>query len=141
MLKYWIRIISNVNSFVYRVYDMLYNAVSQGVSSTSNNWAAQIKSILDDLGFSGVWLNQSHSVPNIKILKQRLIDQYKQMWCANVSQLSKLRYYVLFKDNFVIEPEKYLSCIVDVRYRTVLAKLGCHLIVWKLKREDIMESV
>ena len=43
---------------------MMYNDVIQGRYRVINNWAFQIKKILDELGFSDVWLKQKHIVPN-----------------------------------------------------------------------------
>ena len=82
MLKYWIRILenSNENPLVYKIYEMMYNDVIQGRYRVINNWAFQIKNILDELGFPDVWLNLKHIVPNFTLLKQRIADQYKQEW-------------------------------------------------------------
>ena len=77
MLKYWIRILenSNENPFVYKLYEIMYNEVLiQGRYRIIDNWSFQIKNVLDELGFSDVWLNQNHIVPNFTLLKQRIID-------------------------------------------------------------------
>ena len=123
MLKYWIRILenSNENSFVYKIYEMMYNDVIQGRYRVINNWAFQIKTILDELGFSYVWLNQKHIVPNFTLLKQRITDQYKQEWLIIVNDSSKLSYYRLYKNYVSLETEKYLS-ISNHRYRNALCK-------------------
>ena len=123
MLKYWIRILenSNENPFVYKIYEMMYNDVIQGRYRVINNWAFQIKKILDELGFSDVWLNQKHIVPNFTLLKQRITDQYKQEWLTIVNETSKLSYYRLYKNYLSLETEKYLS-ISNHRYRNALCK-------------------
>ena len=121
MLKYWIRILenSNENPFVYKIYEMMYNDVIQGRYRVINNWAFQIKTILDELGFSYVWLNQKHIVPNFTLLKQRITDQYKQEWLTIVNDSSKLSYYRLYKNYVSLETDKYLS-ISNHRYRNAL---------------------
>ena len=123
MLKYWIRILenSNENPFVYKIYEMMYNDVIQGRYRVINNWAFQIKKILDELGFSDVWLNQKHIVPNFTLLKQRITDQYKQEWLTIVNDSSKLSYYRLYKNYLSLETEKYLY-ISNHRYRNALCK-------------------
>ena len=81
----------------------MYNDVIQGRYRVINNWAFQIKKILDELGFSDVWLNQKHIVPNFTLLKQRITDQYKQEWLTIVNETSKLSYYRLYKNYLSLE--------------------------------------
>ena len=86
MLKYWIRILenNNENPFAYRIYEMMYNDIMQGRYRVIDNWAFQIKKILDEYGYCDVWLNQKHIVPNFILRKQRITDQYKQEWLTIV---------------------------------------------------------
>ena len=60
MIKYWIRIVKNYdsNSLVCKTYNMMYQEVTQGRANVSYNWAAQIKHMLDESGFTYVWNNQ-----------------------------------------------------------------------------------
>ena len=122
ILNYWIKILKNNNSLLNQIYIMQYNDVCNGRANIRNNWAAQVKNILDELGFSDVWINQHTILPHIMYLKQRLFDQYKQTWYSNVSQSSKLEYYVLFKNVLHLEPEKYLCHIKDARFKVALSK-------------------
>ena len=100
----------------------MYNDVIQGRCRVINNWAFQIKKILVELCFSDVWLYQKYIVPNFTLLKQRIIDQYKQEWLTNLNDSSKLTYYRLFKNYLSIETEKCLS-FRNHRYRNALCKL------------------
>jgi len=124
MIKYWIRIIEKYddNSLVYKTYNMMYLEVTHGRATIDYNWAAQIKMWLDELGFSDVWNNQKHMVPNFMSIKQRIIDQYKQLWLANITESRKLKWYRLFKENFCLEQEKYLLCINNYKFRNALCK-------------------
>ena len=69
MLNYWIKLIENKNSLMYKVYSMLCNDLNNGKTYNGHNWAFQIKSIIDDLGFSDIWLNQNVYTINISVLK------------------------------------------------------------------------
>ena len=68
MIKYWIRIIVNYdsrpNSLVCKTYDMMYQEVTQGRANVRYNWAAQIKHMLEEAGFTYVWNNQFDVLPN-----------------------------------------------------------------------------
>ena len=66
MIKYWIRIVENYdsNSLVCKTYNMMYQEVTQGRANVSYNWAAQIKHMLDESGFTYVWNNQFDVLPN-----------------------------------------------------------------------------
>ena len=101
---------------------MLFQDVRNGRRNV-NNWASEIKIILDDLGYSDVWINQFDLLPNISVLKERLYDQFKQLWHTKVFESSRLQYYAIFKDNFVTESEKYLHVLNDWKLRTALSRL------------------
>ena len=78
-------------------------------SNGVKNWASNVKSLLDNYGFSFVWTNP-HSV-NLKtfhlIFKERLIDVFKQTWVSDVSRSSP---HVLYKDfKQELEYERYLD--------------------------------
>ena len=52
MLSYWIKLIESKTFLMHKVYSMLCNDLSNGKTYNGHNWAFQIKSIIDDLGFS-----------------------------------------------------------------------------------------
>ena len=102
----------------------MYQEVIQGRANinVSYNWAAQIKHILDESGFTYVWNNQFDVLPNFLSIKQRIIDQYMQFWSSNINESSKLNWYRLFKDNFSLQSETYLNCIKNCKFRNALCK-------------------
>ena len=54
MIKYWIRIVEDYgsNSLVGKTYNMMNQEVTQGRANVSFNWAARIKHMLDESGFT-----------------------------------------------------------------------------------------
>ena len=100
----------------------MYQEVIQGRANVSYNWAAQIKHILDESGFTYVWNNQFDVLPNFLSIKQRIIDQYMQLWSSNINESSKLNWYRLFKNNFSLQTETYLNCINNFKFRNALCK-------------------
>jgi hypothetical protein len=77
-LKYWFSIINrNENSLIRVVYDHL----KKPRNHFKGNWVSEIKNLLDNLGYSEVWLDQEseervkmNSKPFLKLLKLRLED-------------------------------------------------------------------
>ena len=55
--------------------------------------------------------------------KQRVSDVYKQDWYSDVCTKDKLRTYRNFKS--MLEPEKYLLEITELKYRHALARMRC----------------
>ena len=90
---------------------MMYQEVTQGRANVSYTWAAQIKHMLDESGFTCVWNNQFDVLPNVLSIKPRIIDQYVQLWSSNINESSELDWYRLFKNNFSLQREKYLNSI------------------------------
>ena len=98
---------------------MLKNEVDSGCSD-SNNWAYQIKLILDRAGLTNIWLSQEISPTTIQHVKNRILDMYYQTWYANINNTSKLESYCIFKHKF--EFENYLDNIKDKKLRILLTK-------------------
>ena len=55
ILKYWFKILNSQDSLLYKVYTQQVNSLMQG--SAENNWVFQIKSLLNELGFTYLWDN------------------------------------------------------------------------------------
>ena len=66
----------------------MYQEVIQDRDNLSYNWTAQIKHILDESDFTYVWNNQFDVLPNFLSIKQRIIDQYMQLWSSNINESS-----------------------------------------------------
>ena len=122
MVKYWLNILSDRNSLLYKFYEMLHNGLSSGLTYSKKNRAYQVKCILDELGFSYLWFNQNCTLSHLALIKNRVFDQYRQTWISTVSDCSKLDMYSNFKDCLSYECEKYLSAISNVKLRVALTK-------------------
>ena len=99
---------------------MLKSDADIGVSYGGSNWAYQIKSILDDIGLSYVWLQQAEIDVPLNLIKQRLFDSYYQSWYSNINNSNRQLSYAGFKYEF--EFEKYLDFIGERKYRTALSR-------------------
>ena len=59
MSRYWIKLLtSNDNCLPKIIYCMLKNDIDNGRRYNELNWAYQIKSMLDSIGLSNIWIQQ-----------------------------------------------------------------------------------
>ncbi|XP_053395023.1 uncharacterized protein LOC128555740 isoform X1 [Mercenaria mercenaria] len=117
IIKYWGKIVSSSNILLVKLYE--YFLVSK---NNRNNWAYQVKCLLDNFGFSYVWNN-----PTLVDLdkfhlafKERVLDTFKQNWCQRMNDCGTLDMYKNFKTSFLFE--KYLD-LLPFKYRSALARL------------------
>ena len=91
------------------------------INENQDNWASKVQYILNDFGFSYVWMNQGVENINafIKIFKQRVKDIFIQNWDADLSQTSKAKTYILIKS---FDFKMYLDNIKMKKYRFALTK-------------------
>jgi hypothetical protein len=118
VLKYWLKVLNNTESPVFNLYMHQYNETLADPSC--KNWAKHVRCILDDLGCTDAWVQQSHMRYSFHELKTRLHDQYRQTWNAHIQESSKLDYYRRFKTNFGME--KYLASIQSTSLIKQVAK-------------------
>ena len=84
-------------------------------------WAEGIKPVLDELGFSHMWLNKNLQIPSNEMIRNQIRDHFTQNWFDTFSDSSKLEYYCQFKTSFKLE--KYFECISNDSLRSGLAAL------------------
>ena len=112
MIKYWIKILQqNGTSLLKNIYLMLKNDTDLNINYNGQNWASQIKLILQEHGFEYVWRQQSELVIPFHLIRKRTIDTYQQAWYSETNNSSRLRSCSIFKHNF--ELEKYLTLNLD----------------------------
>jgi hypothetical protein len=59
MIKYWLKILSSENnSLIRKMYNVMKEDDNNNISYNGNHWAYQIKTILNEIGFSFLWLQQ-----------------------------------------------------------------------------------
>ena len=105
------------------MYKLLYRLNKENVYKSP--WLNCVKTILEDCGFPGIWGSQV--IPCSKEcfkqqIKQRLFDQFRQKWAAEINQSSKCLNYRMFKSNFKME--HYLTTLT-YNNRRLLARFRC----------------
>ena len=129
-ISYWSKVVSEQDQptrLSYQMYTILYNLHKSNQCNSA--FIANIESILNSCGFSGIW--QSQDVINPRWLslaiKQKLNDQYTQNWQSSVETSSSGKIYKLLKEEF--KQSKYLRilsngyCKSFIRFRTRNTKL------------------
>ena len=120
LLKYWVKILNTDNILLKNVYHMLVDDVIAGNNYNGQNWAFQIKNMLNNLGFSHVWNNQEQNDIPFNEIKQRIIDQTNQEILMANTTSSKLETYCLFKLD--TSCESYLNKITLNKYKFALSR-------------------
>lgn len=110
IIRYWNRIINTDNLLLRNIYHMLLNDTINNRTYNGTNWAYQVKTLLDELGFSYIWNNQAqiHEFPYLQI-KRRILDTTEQNLIMSINSSSKLQAYCTFKQD--TEHEPYLNFI------------------------------
>ena len=109
------------NTLLYKVYEQQKNSIMQG--SSENNWVFQLKLLLNELGFTFLWNNQSITKLQLQMVIQCIYDQYYQSWYSEVNNSGKLE--TLKCLNKVFNFEKYLKCINLDCHRVALTRFRC----------------
>ena len=88
---------------------------------TEKSWAKSVKTLLENSGFYNVWLNQGVENEDVflPIFKQRLKDNYLQLWNSELDMSTRARTYRLFC-NFGYQ--QYLNCVTIEKYRIALSR-------------------
>ena len=136
MVVYWAKLVSsNQNKISNMIYSIVYKL--HDLEIFKSDWINTVRSILNESGFSGIWLSQTmpFSVDCLRHnLKIRLRDQIIQKWQEGISQSRKCTNYRIFKnifgfDNYLIElPEELRKYLTKFRCRNhrLPIEIGCH---------------
>ena len=121
VIKYWLKIVTqDKKPLVKKTYNMLYSATE--LDNRVNNWAAQVKRMLNTLGFGDVWLYQG--VNNIelflKLFEQRVNDNALQLWNQSLNNSRESKIYRELKTT--LEYSTHLNLIVQPKYRHYFVK-------------------
>ena len=133
MINFWNRIITGKQS---KIAHVLYCAL-RAMPNFESKWLKCIKEILCDAERPDLWDKQNDICSkNIsKIIKPRLIDQYKQSWHSSLQESSKGRNYALFKDR--IELETYFLKLQPKHYIPIVKfRTGNHYFPVEVARWD-----
>ncbi|MEW8546880.1 MAG: reverse transcriptase family protein, partial [Candidatus Thiodiazotropha sp.] len=121
ILKYWYKVINSQGSLLHKVYTQQLNDLNRGLDD--NNWAFQVMSLLNNLGFTYIWNTQNITKMQLNMVIQCVYDQYCQSWYESINSSSKLE--TLKCLNKVFGFEKYLSCITVDGHRIALTRFRC----------------
>jgi hypothetical protein len=140
-IKYWLKLIAlEEDCLLHSCYMLLYRNCLIG----KTNWASKIKDILCMYGFGWAW--ESQSVPDVAVFLndfcERVRDCELQRWSDEISKVSKLSTYNLFKESR--GEELYLTLNLPRRLLTTFARFrtGSHNLQievgrrYNLARED-----
>ena len=109
IIKYWCKIVQSENIILNRLYTLAVKDCLSGYT----NWVSRVQKLLDDYGFSEVFLNVNTCNSFVKfftsIFKSRLIDCFRQEWFGSIDRNRVLDEYKIFKVNFIYE--EYLDSV------------------------------
>ena len=120
LLKYWCKILTSNNCILKGLYVEMYkNCDSQ------NNWATNIKSILNRIGMSYIWSNQE--VINVDAFIKEVNQKIKDIFIQNngmiIERSSKCHLYKHITTTFCIQ--NYLTKCLPVNLRKAITKMRC----------------
>jgi hypothetical protein len=90
----------------------------------STNWAYDVKKIVIDLGFNGIWIDKNFFFDNsmLKIIKTRIFDQAKQDIFSKIEKSRKCPFYKYLIDGLNLQcylrksiPVKFQRCVSKIR--------------------------
>ena len=92
IIKYWLKLINTENIILKTMYDILVSDYDKG----RENWVSGVKYLLDEYGFSYVWLNPSSVNINTfpSNFKKRVVDCFIQKWHGDVGNCSRCSVFV-----------------------------------------------
>lgn len=101
---------------------MLADDAINNATYSGNNWAYNVKNMLDNLGLGYIWENQN-TIEHIpyQVIKQRIFDSANQELMMSINTSTKLQMYSSFKSDTAYEP--YLSKIRNRKYKFALSRL------------------
>ena len=87
-----------------------------------SNWALLVKYLLGSLGYNEVWLHKGVGDINLflKIVKQRLCDNFIQIWNAEINQSTRAIFY---RNIAVFKFQEYLDVVKVKKFRNALSRL------------------
>ena len=117
MVHYWLKLLKSRNNCVIKsIYSMLRNEADSNNSYNKLNWAYHVKSMLQSLGVTNLWIEQDMLMEQdnydalLTIIKQRILDQYYQPWYSEINNSQRLISYSRYKHTFQLE--SYLDIIM-----------------------------
>ena len=121
IVKYWYKILSDPCTLLNKVYKQEANDVDN--NSNMKSWSANVKSLLNDHGFSYIWNNQDVSQKQLNTVIQRMYDQFYQEFYACINVSSKMKTFKKISKLFILE--KYITSVEVEKHRIALSRFRC----------------
>jgi len=98
IIQFWCKIIHSDNIIIKKLYEDMF-------LSANDNWAKQVKLLLNSYGFTYVWINpDSVNLKTFRVLFQSsVLDNFKQAWWQNICNSGTLCTYKYLKASLSIE--------------------------------------
>ena len=86
IINYWnISVHADKKSLIYKMYNMLLNAVNDRQNYNGKKWTFQVKQLLDSNGLSYIWENQNPTPLQINSIINRIKDTYYQQRYSKIN--------------------------------------------------------
>ena len=122
IVKYWLKLVDlSPHRILKQCYYYQYNLAERNTPC----WALYVKHLLSTAGFGIVWLEQQVGNKDIFLREFgiRVKDIFIQNWNTELSTITKLDVYRMYKTDFLCE--NYLNQIGRREYRIALTRLRC----------------
>ena len=104
LLGFWYSIVHTGGKLSSTMYKIIYSNYING--HNTYNWLDNVKSILDDSGFSYIWIDQFYLGSKnmlLNLIDTSLKTQFEQTWQSNVNDSSKCTNYRMYKTEHCLE--------------------------------------
>ena len=116
IIRYWSKILSDPYCLLYKVYSQEVQDVN--INSNLKCWSSNVKLLLEELGFSNLWNEQSITKVQVELVIQRINDQFLQTFYSSVETTSKLDVFRRIDKQFKLE--KYITSVDNDKHRVFL---------------------
>ena len=118
IVKYWCKILSDLFTLLNKEYKQQANYVDN--NGNMKSWSANVKSLLNDLGFSYLWNNQVISQLQLNMVIQRIYDHFYQTFNASTNLSSNMETFKEISKLFKLE--KYITSVDVEKHRIALSR-------------------
>lgn len=104
IINFWSKtLLGKRSKLSYRLYSILYADYTTG--RYDYPWLSNVKSILDEVGQSEIWINQTPINDNwlSNTIQLTLADQFKQSWLSTINDSPKCFNYRIYKTEHKFE--------------------------------------
>lgn len=105
-----------------------------------NNWASQVRNVLDLYGFQEVWTEGvAHTRPFLMSLKNKMVEKFREDWLLKITTSERFSIYSTFKLQH--QSEKYLNNITIKKFRDTLVRFRFGINELGVNKRYIMGNV